>query len=204
MSQEINIKFPTSVDPNLQLPSPLLLDYYKDEAARVIWLVGEVDESIYNYITSIIRYNEEDENNNIPIEDRKPIRIIIDSPGGGLELARSLCEIIELSKTPVWTIGIGLVASAASLIFACGHIRFATKNTTFLLHNGSCDGLSGTFNQLMAMIENYQREIEEMHAFYAAHTDFPEETLQKNLEQDWYITAEEAVKIVQLMKLQIL
>lgn len=188
------IQLPEGCDPNLQLPNPGLLDYYRDDAARTIWLIGEVNEKCYDFITSILRYNKEDDEAGIAVEDRKPIRIIIDSPGGLLGIGRTMCEVIHLSKTPVYTIGIGLVASAASLIFACGHRRFATANTTFLLHNGSCEDASGTFNQMVAMIENYRREIQEMHEFYAEHTKFPPELLEEKLENDWYITVDEAIE----------
>jgi len=155
-------------------------------------LLDEVNEQCYNYIAQIIRYNKEDEKK--AINKRKPIKIIIDNSGGSLDIARSLCSIIELSKTPVYTLGIGTVASAASLIYACGHKRYATKNTVFVLHNGSCDNLSGTFNQLMSMFENYKREIDEMHSFYAKYTKYDEEELAERLEQDWYIPVDEAIE----------
>lgn len=186
------INIPEKCKPTLQLPDPGLLDYYRDEEHRTIWLLNEVGTNCYDFMSAIMRYNREDEGK--PIDQREPIKIIIDNNGGDLDIARSFCSMIDLSETPVYTYGMGTVASAASLIFACGHKRYAMKNTVFILHNGSCDNVSGTFNQLISMFENYQREVGEMHKFYAEHTDYSEEELADRLENDWYITVDEAIE----------
>ena len=66
----------------------------------------------------ILRWNMEDKD--IPPEDRKPIWVYIQSPGGNLLYMSALLDAIELSVTPVYTVNMGYAASAAALIFMAG------------------------------------------------------------------------------------
>lgn len=178
---------------NLQLPDPSLLNYYKDIDRRLYWLVGAVDASLYELVQHIINCNYEDKN--IPVEQRRPIRIIIASPGGSLEVEQTLVAIMEASATPVWCIAIGMCASAASMIYLAGHKRFATRNAYWMLHQGGCDNLEGSYQQIMSFMAKYQMDIEEMAEFYKSHTNFPTDLIEKNLsEGDWYISIDEAVE----------
>jgi ATP-dependent Clp protease protease subunit len=177
---------------NLQLPDPSLLNYYKDLERRLFWLVGQVDTSLYELVQHIINCNYEDRD--IPASQRKPIRIIIASPGGSLEVEQTLVAIMEASKTPVWCIAIGMCASAASMIYLAGHKRFATRNASWMFHQGGCDNLEGSYQQIMSFMAKYQMDIEEMAEFYKTHTQFPEELIESKLmEGDWYIGIDEAV-----------
>ena len=178
---------------NLQLPDPSLLNYYKDLERRLFWLVGAVDASLYELVQHIINCNYEDRD--LPVEQRKPIRIIVASPGGSLEVEQTLVAIMEASKTPVWCIAIGMCASAASMIYLAGHKRFATRNAYWMLHQGGCDNLEGSYQQIMSFMAKYQMDIEEMAEFYKSHTNFPAELIEKNLvEGDWYISIDEALE----------
>ena len=177
---------------NLQLPDPSLLNYYKDLERRLFWLVGQVDTSLYELVQHIINCNYEDRD--VPASQRKPIRIIIASPGGSLEVEQTLVAIMEASKTPVWCIAIGMCASAASMIYLAGHKRFATRNASWMFHQGGCDNLEGSYQQIMSFMAKYQMDIEEMAEFYKTHTQFPEELIEaKLMEGDWYIGIDEAV-----------
>ena len=176
---------------NVQLPNPALLNYYKGKARRLFWILGAVDESLYEIIQEIIECNCEDKD--IPVADRKPIRLIMASPGGSIEVEQALTSIIEISTTPIYCIAIGMCASAASMIYLSGHKRFATKNASFLFHQGGCENLEGTYQQIVAFMEKYQTDIEEMSRFYKEHTTFDPQLIDEKLaEGDWYISADEA------------
>lgn len=178
---------------NLRLPDPSLLNYYKDCERRIFWLVGPVDTSLYELVQQIINCNREDMET--PLDKRKPIRIIMASPGGSLEVEQTLVAIMEASSTPIHCIAIGMCASAASMIYLAGHKRFATRNASWMFHQGSCDNLEGTYQQIMSFMEKYQIDIDEMAEFYKTHTNFPEEVIERKLnEGDWYIGIEEAVE----------
>ena len=95
----------------------------------------EFNSAVGQIILDIIEYNREDEGK--PIEERVPIKLFINSPGGEVVEGFPLISTIELSKTPVHTINVGQWSSMSFLIGIAGHKRLALPYTTFLLHDGS-------------------------------------------------------------------
>lgn len=188
----VNALLADSVDSNMQLPDPTLAQYYQDLANRVIWIDGEINGSTLDVISKIIFWNREDKN--IPIQERKPIRLFFMSVGGELDVEEAIVSIIKLSKTPVYGIAIGVVASAASLIYLSCHRRFALTNAYFIFHRGSMSGLEGNYNEIQAAMEDYRAQIEKMEKFYIENTSYPEEIVKEKIKTDWYIHIEEAMK----------
>lgn len=179
-------------DANLQLASPSLVNYYHDFSNRCLWLDSEIDESNFDLVQSIIRWNQDDKD--IPIEERKPIKILFHSPGGNLDVGEIITEVIKLSKTPVYGIALGMVASAASIIYLGCHRRYALPNAYFILHRGSYEGLGGNYNEIQAAMEDYKLQIARMEKFYIENTAYPEEVIKSKIQTDWYIHYEEAMK----------
>ena len=97
--------------------------------------ISSDDGIIGDLVDRIIEYNEADAG--IDPKDRKPIKLFINSPGGDVQEGFSLVSTIELSKTPIYTINIGVWASMSFLIGIAGHKRFSLPNMTFLMHDGS-------------------------------------------------------------------
>ena len=192
MPESFNIVLPRTADPSLQLPDPELLEFYRDEETRTIWLLGDIDETVYDYVATIIRYNRNDRN--LDPVTRTPIKFIIANYGGSLEVARSLSEIMRLSKTPIITIAIGMCASAATLIYLSGHNRYATSNSKFLFHKGSASNLSGNYSELESFMEDYKTEIRQLVEFYKTHTKFSPEIIEDKLSKgDWYVDISDAL-----------
>ena len=192
MEQEFEINVPSSVNPSLQLPDASLLWYYRDVEHRLLWLTDEVGDNCYEMVEHIIHWNREDKD--IPVEQRKPIRLIIASIGGAVEQDLTLISFIEMSKTPIYGVAIGMVASAAIDIYLACHKKFATKNSYFILHKGSCSNLKGSYNEISAFMENYQKQVEESTQYYIEKTKYSEEEIRKNIENDWYIQLPEALE----------
>ena len=139
--ENLDIIIPKNLE-NLQLPDPDLLHQYEDEEARRIYLEGAIgteddpmnDNSI-GIIKRILRYNREDKG--LSPEERKPIMLYIDSPGGDVTGALVLCHIIMTSKTPVYTVNMCACFSASGVVLVCGHKRYALKGSSVLIHSGS-------------------------------------------------------------------
>ena len=129
---------------NLQLPDPQLRDYYRDEEERIFWLNDNVEICAEDLIKMILRCNKEDKGK--PVEDRKPIKVFIDSNGGDVVFMWSIINTIEISKTPVWTIDYSTAYSAAAEILASGHKRFALPGSHVMIHLGSCAYAGDTAN----------------------------------------------------------
>jgi ATP-dependent Clp protease protease subunit len=139
----------------LQLADPSLVNFYLDLENRVYWLSDEINNYTFDLVQYIIRWNREDKG--IPTEERKPIRIIIDCPGGFLSVSETVSNVIKMSKTPVYGIALGQAASGASVIYLSCHKRFALPNTVFVLHKGSCSGVSGTYDEIVAFARDYEK-----------------------------------------------
>ncbi len=181
-----------SDDANLQLASPALVNYYHDFNNRCLWLDCEIDEGNFDLVQAIIRWNQDDVN--IPTEERKPIKIFFHSPGGSLDVGEILTSVIKLSRTPVYGIALGMVASAASIVYLGCHRRYALPNAYFILHRGSCEGIGGSYNQVQAAMDDYRLQIARMEKFYIENTTYPEEVIKSKIQTDWYIHCEEAMK----------
>lgn len=177
---------------NLQLADPTLVNFYTDLEHRTYWLNDEINNYTFDLVQYIIRWNREDAG--IPIEDRKPIRIIVDCAGGQLSVSETVSNIIKMSKTPVYGIALGYVASGASVIYLSCHLKFALPNAVFVLHKGSCSGVSGTYDEIVAFAKDYEKQMETLIDFYIENTDYTEEEIVNNIQTDWYIRTEEAVK----------
>ena len=130
----------------------------------------------------------------MPIESRRPIRLMLHSYGGDLDINNAFIDIIRGSKTPVWGVNIGQACSAACFISIACHRRLALPNATYLIHQGGGDNFSGTYQQIMASMLEYQRKIENLEAYLKETTKIPEEVLEERIMTEWYISAEEAVE----------
>lgn len=177
---------------NLQLASPSLVNYYHDFNNRCLWLDSEIDENNFDLVQAVVRWNQDDRD--LPVEERKPIKIFFHSPGGSLDVGEILTSIIKLSRTPVYGIALGMVASAASVVYLGCHKRYALPNAYFILHRGSCEGIGGNYNEIQAAMEDYKLQIARMEKFYIENTTYPEEVIKSKIQTDWYIHCEEAMK----------
>lgn len=177
---------------DLKLPNSYNLKYYEDLHNRVIWINEEIDGNLTQEIVHyIMKWNREDKG--IPEMDRKPIRLLFDSNGGDLDAQAAICSAIELSKTPVIGVAVGLVASAASLIYLSCHVRLAFKSSYFILHKGSA-ALSGDYENIISSIEDYKKEIEKMIGFIIEKSKYTKEEVEEHINKDWYVRAQEALE----------
>lgn len=176
---------------NLTLPDPELRNFYIDLEERAFWLDNEVTPYLLELARYIVRWNKEDKET--PVECRKPIRIFIFSPGGDLETYRSLSDVIQLSKTPVIGINMGVAYSAAAMIFLSCHTRMMLPSASVLFHKGSSH-MSGGFNEVYAAMLEYEKQIDELSNIIEQKTSYTLDEIEKNMSSDWYIRAQEALE----------
>ena len=191
MMNEIAVMLPQNIE-NLQLPAPELVTYYKNDNNRIFWIEDEIGDGLFEYSKQILRFNQEDKD--IPVEERKPIKFFIDSPGGDLETMLAFIGLVGISKTPIWMINAGIAYSAAGLILMSGHKRFALPNSQCLIHTGAGQ-LGGTFDQTTEQMKNYKQMVEKMKNFIISHTNIDQKLFNKNKSKDWFITTEEQLEL---------
>ncbi|MFP4329249.1 MAG: ATP-dependent Clp protease proteolytic subunit [Alkalispirochaetaceae bacterium] len=163
--------------------NPPLLD--KMLKTRTILISGEINKELAERVVRqlIILETESDE----------PIYVFIDSPGGDADAGYAIFDMIRFVKPEVYTVGMGLVASAGSLILLAAEKdrRVATPNSHYLIHQ-PLSGMRGVATE----IEIHAREIERMKArinkLISEETGQPIEKVEKDTDRDFWMTAEEA------------
>ena len=124
----------------------------------------------------------------------EPIRIFIDSPGGDADAGYAIFDMIRFVKPKVWTIGMGLVASAAAIIqlAAPKEQRVGLPNSHYLIHQ-PLSGIRGVATD----IEIHAKEMEKLrgriNTLIANETGAPAAQVEKDTDRDFWMSADEAV-----------
>lgn len=158
---------------------------YEDSANEYLSTTAQIVQLIFEF-------NAEDKE--IPVDQRRPIKLFINSPGGDIAEGFPLVAAIELSKTPVYTINMGEWCSMAFLIGITGHKRFALPYTKFLLHEGSLLA-GGSTNKVQDRVEfdkRFTQEIVKKHVMkYSNMTGVDYDALAR---VEYYMLPEDAVE----------
>lgn len=128
----------------------------------------------------------------------KNLRFIINSPGGHVTDCFALIDTIKASKIPVYTVGLGCIASCGLLLFMSGQKghRYLTPNTSILSHQFSW-GSYGKEHELFARVKEFNLSQERMLDHYRKCTGLGDKKIREFLlpPEDVWLTAEEAVKL---------
>lgn len=174
------------------LPDPMLLEYYRRLKKREILWNDDIDDTTIDIALYIKKWNAEDKG--MAPEERKPIKIFINSDGGSVDTVLHIIDMIGLSKTPVYTIGMGRVYSAGGLLLMAGHKRYIFQHTSCLIHDGS----SGTIGSIGKMLDNleFTKELEKrMKKYILSSTKITEEVYDKNYRRDWFLFSDEMIEL---------
>lgn len=177
---------------NLQLPDPVLRQMYLDEQDRIFWVDDAINSNLLELVKMIIRCNKEDKG--IPVEERRPIKIFVDSPGGDIQSLYTTIKAISISKTPCWTINYCTAYSAAADLMAAGHKRFALPGTNFLLHNGSCQ-FGGQVDTVASTKKYFDGLSKKLVDCLLARTKIEPKVYKKKAVTDWYFDENEALEM---------
>lgn len=163
----------------------------EDLNERRLYLNSDVDETIIeSLVYHILRYNREDKDK--PIEERKPIYLYINSPGGHVCDGYGLIDAMIDSKTPIYTVNQALCASMGFLIFIAGSKRYTMRHSQFLMHDGSTAGWDSTA-KMKDRMEFETIQIEKMTKDYIlSRTKITQELYDQKYRVEWYMLPEEA------------
>lgn len=178
----------------LSLPDPETLDYYERIKNREIFWNCDIDDSLVDFSLIIIKWNKEDKGK--PVNERIPIKILINSNGGELTAVLNFINIIQLSKTPVYTVGFGKTYSSGGLILLAGtkgH-RYVFQDTTALIHAGST-GAMGNTDKVLDNFEFTQRQEKRVKDFIVANTKITDKIYTKNYRKDWWLMSDEIISL---------
>ena len=153
---------------------------------RIVFLGTPVDDQIANLIVAQLLHLESE-------DPDKDISIYINSPGGSVYAGLAIYDTIQFIKPDVQTICVGIAMSMGALLLAAGTEgkRSALPNSKILIHqvSGGFQG-QGTDIEIQARETiNLKRRLEEI---IGKHTNQPLDKISKDMERDYYMTADEA------------
>jgi len=158
-------------------------------------LIESIEEDTGTIVSNSIRFfNYIDEEAQIPVEQRKPIKIFINSTGGYLTSTFTVIDAISFSKTPVYTINIGCAYSGGFLIFISGHKRMTYPNASFLFHEGSAS-IGGDANKFQNQADFYKKQREIIKKIVLSKTNIDENLYNSHIKDDWWILSDEAIEL---------
>lgn len=175
---------------NLALPDPKLVEYYKNEHDRIYYIDKAIDDTALDLVKFIIKCNREDGDK--PADERKRILIMIDSPGGSVEVLGAILGAIKISKTPVWTCCYCTAYSAAADLLACGHKRFMLPMTSAMFHAGSAT-YSGSQNEIDKAKKFFDSVGKRINDEVICHANFDNKTIKRMKTDDVYMTEDDAL-----------
>ncbi len=153
---------------------------------RVIFVTGPIEDYGASLITAQLLFLEAE-------NPKKEIHIYINSPGGLVTAGLAIYDTMQYIRPPVQTFCIGQAASAASLLLCAGKKgeRYALPNARIMVHQPSA-----SYYGQAADIARHAQEIvklkKRLNEIYAKHTGQTVEAIEKLLDRDTYMTAEEA------------
>ena len=155
--------------------------------SRQIVVSGEVNEDLVEKIVKQLLVLEADSD--------KPIYLYIDSPGGSIDDCFGLYDMIRFIKAPVYTIGMGLIASMGVTLFLSvpKERRFSLPNSHFLIHQPLMGGSRGVATDIEITAQEITKSRETLTQLIADATGKDFETVKKDTERDHWLTAKEAL-----------
>lgn len=153
---------------------------------RIVFVTGGIEDGLASLITAQLLFLESE-------NPKKDIAMYINSPGGIVTSGMAIYDTMQYIRCPVTTVCIGQAASMGSLLLAAGEkgMRIALPNARVMVHQPSA-----AYRGVATDIERHAEEIIEMkrrlNQIYVKHTGQTFETVERKLDRDSFMTAEEA------------
>ena len=153
---------------------------------RIIFLGTPINDDVSNIIIAQLLFLDAD-------NPGRDIHLYINSPGGSVSAGMAIYDTMQFLRSPVNTICMGMAASMGSFLLAAGRAgkRSALPHSRIMIHQPS-GGYQGT----AADIEIQAKEIlylrAQMNGLYAKHTGRNLEQIERDMERDFFMSAEDA------------
>jgi ATP-dependent Clp protease protease subunit len=153
---------------------------------RIVFLGQPVDDHIANLIIAQILHLE-------ARDPDKEIQLYINSPGGVAYAGMAIYDVMQHVRPPVSTICVGMGMSAAAMLLCAGAAgkRLALPSSKIMIHQGSA-GSQGAPTDMEIQLREILATTKRMAQIIAHHSGQPLEKVERDLDRDYFMTAEEA------------
>ncbi len=155
---------------------------------RIVFLGNPVTDDLANVVIAQLLFLEAE-------DPDKDIFLYINSPGGSVTAALAMYDTMQYIKPDVVTICMGQAASAGALLLAAGAAkkRYALPYSRVMIHQPA-GGIQGKASEAEVHIKELMRIRETLNEILSKHTGQSIEKIQKDIEQDYFMTAKEAME----------
>jgi ATP-dependent Clp protease protease subunit len=153
---------------------------------RIVFVTGGIDDGLAALVTAQLLFLESE-------NPKREIAMYINSPGGYVTSGLAIYDTMQYIRSPVSTVCIGLAASMGSLLLAAGEkgLRICLPNARVMVHQPS-GGFRGPASDIERHAEDILYTKRRLNEIYVKHTGQPHERVEKTLDRDHFMTAEEA------------
>jgi len=153
---------------------------------RIVFLTGQVEDHMASVIMAQLLFLEAE-------NPKKEIFLYINSPGGVVTSGLAIYDTMQFIKPKVSTLCVGQAASMGSLLLCAGEagLRFALPNARVMLHQPS-GGFQGQASDIQRHAEDILKIKRRLNEIYEFHTGKDYDTIERTLDRDHFMTAQEA------------
>jgi ATP-dependent Clp protease protease subunit len=153
---------------------------------RIIFLNGPIDDGVSALVCAQLLFLESE-------NPKKEIALYINSPGGIVTSGLAIYDTMQYIKSPVSTLCMGMAASMGSFLLMAGAAgqRISMPNARIMLHQPS-GGFQGMASDIERHAEDIIKTKRRLNELYAKHTGRSYEEVEKTLDRDYFMSAEEA------------
>lgn len=153
---------------------------------RIIFLTGPVYDGVASLICAQLLHLES-------VNPNKDISFYINSPGGVVSAGLAIYDTMQYIKSPVSTVCMGMAASMGSFILMAGEAghRISLPNARIMVHQPS-GGFQGKASDIERHAEDIIKTKRRLNELYAKHTGKSVDDIERALDRDNFLTAEEA------------
>jgi len=154
---------------------------------RIIFLGTGIDDQVANVIVAQLLFlNHED--------PEKEIQMYINSPGGVIYAGLAIYDTMQMISNPISTVAVGVTASFGTVLLTAGTKgrRFALPNATIHMHQ-PLGGAQGQATDIEIQAKQIMRLKALLNGVMAKHTGQPLEVIERDLDRDYYLDAQQAV-----------
>lgn len=155
---------------------------------RIIFLGEQVDDVTASLVIAQMLFLEHE-------DPEKDIKLYINSPGGSVTAGLAIYDTMQYVKCDVSTMCVGLAASMGAFLLTAGTKgkRFALPNSQLLIHQ-PLGGVQGQATDIKIHTEWLLKIKDDLNKALSKHTGQPLEKIERDVERDYFMSAEEAVK----------
>ncbi|AWQ47536.1 ATP-dependent Clp protease proteolytic subunit [Serratia marcescens] len=153
---------------------------------RIVFLNGEVNDDVAEMLCAQLLFLEAE-------NPEKPIHLYINSPGGAITSGLAIYDTMQYLRAPVHTLCMGTARSMGSFLLMAGEPghRMALPNASLHVHQ-PLGGFQGQASDILIHAEEMKRTKDTVIRLYAKHCDLSYEEVERVLDRDRFMTADEA------------